>query len=314
VAPAAEAFANRLRKNLRALRRWADREGITCYRVYDADLPEHALAVDLYERWVHVQEYEPPATVDPRRAEARLHDALAAIPAVLEVSAGDVFLKVRRRQRGFAQYEKLARGEDFREVHEGGYTFLVNLVNYIDTGLFLDHRPTRALLRELARGRRFLNLFGYTGTATVYAAGGGAASSVTVDLSQTHLAWARRNFELNGLKAAQHETVRADVLEWLGGSRRRFGLIFLDPPTFSNSKGMRSTLDVQRDHVALLRAAARLLEPDGVLIFSTNSRRFKLDEEALPDLVVEDVSHETIPRDFARRPRIHQAWRIQRRR
>ncbi|MBI5480808.1 MAG: bifunctional 23S rRNA (guanine(2069)-N(7))-methyltransferase RlmK/23S rRNA (guanine(2445)-N(2))-methyltransferase RlmL [Deltaproteobacteria bacterium] len=314
IAPAAEAFANRLRKNLRSLRRWAEREGVTCYRVYDADLPEHALAVDLYERWVHVQEYEPPPTVDPRRAEARLHDALAAIPAVLEVPPGDVFLKVRRRQRGFAQYEKLARSEDFREVHEGGHTFLVNLVDYLDTGLFLDHRPTRALLRDLARGRRFLNLFGYTGTATVYAAGGGAASSTTVDLSQTHLAWARRNFALNGLRAAQHETVRADVLEWLGDSRRRFGLIFLDPPTFSNSKGMRTTLDVQRDHVALLRAAGRLLEPDGVLIFSTNSRRFKLEGAALPELLVEDVTRATIPRDFARRPRVHQAWRIQRRR
>ena len=309
----AEAFANRLRKNLRTLGRWAEREGVTCYRVYDADLPEYAMAVDLYERWVHVQEYEPPATVDPRRAEARLHDALAALPGVLEVAPDDVFVKVRRRQRGLAQYEKLARSEDLREVHEGGYRFLVNLVDYLDTGLFLDHRPTRALLRDLARGRRFLNLFGYTGTATVYAAGGGAPSSVTVDLSQTYLAWARRNFALNGLKAAQHETVRADVLAWLGRERRRFGLIFLDPPTFSNSKGMRGTLDVQRDHVALLQAAARLLTPDGVLIFSTNFRRFNFDAVALPELVAEEITHATVPRDFARRPRIHQAWRIQRR-
>jgi 23S rRNA (guanine2445-N2)-methyltransferase / 23S rRNA (guanine2069-N7)-methyltransferase len=313
VTPAAEAFANRLRKNLRTLRRWAEREGITCYRVYDADLPEHALAIDLYERWVHVQEYEPPATVDRRRAEARLHDALSAIPAVLEVSPDDVFLKVRRRQRGLAQYEKLARSEDLRQVHEGGHLFLVNPVDYLDTGLFLDQRLTRALLRDLAGGRRFLNLFGYTGAATVYAAGGGATSSVTVDLSQTYLAWARRNFALNGLRAARHETVRADVLEWLGHERRRFGLIFLDPPTFSNSKGMRTTLDVQRDHVTLLRSAARLLEPDGVLVFSTNSRRFKLDAAALPELRMEDVTRATIPRDFARRPRIHQAWRIQRR-
>jgi 23S rRNA (guanine2445-N2)-methyltransferase / 23S rRNA (guanine2069-N7)-methyltransferase len=310
---AAEDFANRLRKNLRTLRRWAEREGISCYRVYDADLPEYAMAVDIYERWVHVQEYEPPATVDPRRAEARLHDALATIPGVLEVAPDDVFLKVRRRQRGLAQYEKLGRSEDFREVHEGGYTFLVNLVDYLDTGLFLDHRPMRGLLRDLARGRRFLNLFGYTGTATVYAAGGGALSSVTVDLSQTHLAWARRNFALNGLKATQHETVRADVLQWLGHERRRFGLIFLDPPTFSNSKGMHGTLDVQRDHVALLQGAARLLTPDGILIFSTNFRRFKLDEEALPDLVAEEITRDTIPRDYARRQRIHQVWRIQRR-
>jgi 23S rRNA (guanine2445-N2)-methyltransferase / 23S rRNA (guanine2069-N7)-methyltransferase len=314
IPPAAEAFANRLRKNLRTLGRWAEREGVTCYRVYDADLPEHALAVDLYERWVHVQEYEPPATVDPRRAEARLHDALAAIPEVLGAAPEDLFVKVRRRQRGLAQYEKLGRTEDLREVREGGYRFLVNLVDYLDTGLFLDHRLTRALLRDLARGRRFLNLFGYTGSATVYAAGGGATSSVTVDLSQTYLAWARRNFALNGLVARRHETVRADVLEWLGHERRRFGLIFLDPPTFSNSKGMESTLDIQRDHVELLGAAARLLERDGVMVFSTNSRRFKLDEDGLPDLAIEEISRSTVPRDFERRPRIHQAWKIQRRR
>ncbi|HEY3354507.1 MAG TPA: bifunctional 23S rRNA (guanine(2069)-N(7))-methyltransferase RlmK/23S rRNA (guanine(2445)-N(2))-methyltransferase RlmL [Polyangia bacterium] len=310
----AEAFANRLRKDLKQLRAWAAREGVTCYRVYDADLPEYAVAVDLYERWVHVQEYERPATVDARRAEARLHEALAIIPAVLGVPPADVFFKVRRRQRGGAQYEKLGAREDFHEVREGGHRFLVNFTATLDTGLFLDHRLTRGLVGELAAGRRFLNLFGYTGAATVYAARGGAVATTTVDLSNTYLDWARRNLELNGVKGARHRLVRADARAFLEQERGRYGLIFLDPPTFSKSKAMTGTLDVQRDHVELLRAAAALLEADGVLLFSNNFRRFKLDAAALPDLDIEDVTRATIPRDFARSPRIHNAWRISRRR
>jgi 23S rRNA (guanine2445-N2)-methyltransferase / 23S rRNA (guanine2069-N7)-methyltransferase len=305
-----EAFANRLRKDLRLLRPWAEREGVGCYRVYDADLPEYALAVDRYERWVHVQEYERPATVDARRAEARLHEALGIIPEVLGVAPADVFFKVRRRQRGGSQYEKLGEREDFHEVHEGGHRFLVSFTATLDTGLFLDHRLTRRLLAELARGRRFLNLFCYTGAATVYAARGGAAATTSVDLSNTYLDWARRNLELNGVRGARHRLVRADVRAFLAQERGRYGLIFLDPPTFSKSKGMTGTLDVQRDHVELVQATAALLEPGGVLVFSTNFRRFKLDAAALPQLAIEDITRATIPRDFARSPRIHQAWRI----
>lgn len=324
-APApAQDFANRLRKNLRTLGRWARREGVTCYRLYDADLPEYAVAVDIYEQWVHVQEYTPPLTVDPRRAGERLRAALEVIPAVLEVSPDHVFLKVRSRQRGLSQYERHADTGVFHEVGEAGLRFLVNFTDYLDTGLFLDHRPIRALVREQARGRDVLNLFGYTGTATVYAAAGGARSTVTVDLSRTYLDWTRRNLELNGLAGPRHRLVRADVVDWLRspppGDRRRergggalperYGLIFLDPPTFSSSKAMETTLDVQRDHVALITHAAELLTPDGLLLFSTNRRRFRLDEEALDHLVAEDITKQTIPPDFARHPRIHHCWRI----
>jgi 23S rRNA (guanine2445-N2)-methyltransferase / 23S rRNA (guanine2069-N7)-methyltransferase len=306
-------FANRLRKNLKNLGRWARQNGITCYRLYDADLPEYAVAVDLYEQWVHVQEYEAPATVDAKKAESRLREVLAVLPTVLEVPAENVFLKVRRRQKGTSQYEKFDQRGDFHEVGEGGCRFLVNFSDYLDTGLFLDHRPTRHLLRELAPGRRFLNLFAYTGAATVYAAAGGARSTTTVDMSQVYLDWARRNLALNGFSAPPHEFVRADCLEWLQRERRQFDLIFLDPPTFSTSKRMETTFDVQRDHVSLLQATAGLLAPDGVLIFSNNSRRFKMDREELPEFQVEEISRQTIPRDFERNPRIHNCWRIMRR-
>lgn len=303
-------FANRLRKNLKNLGRWARQNGIGCYRLYDADLPEYAVAVDLYEQWVHVQEYEAPPTVDAKKAESRLREVMAVLPTVLDVPAGNIFLKVRRRQKGTAQYEKFDRRGDFQEVGEGGCRFFVNFTDYLDTGLFLDHRPTRQLLRELASGKSFLNLFAYTGTATVYAAAGGARSTTTVDLSKVYLDWARRNLALNGFTGSQHEFVRADCLEWLQRQRRKFDLVFLDPPTFSTSKRMEATFDVQRDHVPLLHAAAGLLAPGGVLIFSNNNRRFKMDRELLPELQIEEITRQTIPRDFERNPRIHNCWRM----
>ena len=313
-----EMFANRLRKNLKRLGRWAERHGISCYRLYDQDLPEYALIIDLYQgekRWAHVQEHQAPATIDPAQAKARLEAALEAIPRVLEIPAGQMFFKVRRRQRGPDQYERLGATDRFYRVSEGGCEFLVNFTDYIDTGLFHDHRLIRAMSRDLAEGRRFLNLFGYTGTATVYAARGGAVSTTTVDLSATYLDWARRNLALNGIDDDRHQLVQADCLEWLAQvvrSRPRpsYGLIFLDPPTFSNSKRMQETLDLQRDHAELILKTAKLLEPEGILIFSTNRRHFKLDAKALRGLRVEDITRATIPLDFSRHPEIHQCWRL----
>ena len=306
----AQMFANRLRKNLKSIGRWARRAGVSCYRLYDADMPEYALAVDRYEEWVHVQEYAPPADVDPERADTRLREAMAALPAVLEVPRERIFLKVRRRQKGSAQYERQdARGE-FHEVSEGNCRFLVNFTDYLDTGLFLDHRPTRALIQEMAAGKRFLNLFAYTATASVHAAMGGARATTSVDLSRTYLAWARKNFALNGFSDRSHEFIQADVRAWMRQEKRRFDLIFLDPPTFSNSKSMSGTFDVQRDHAPLLRETARLLAPGGTLVFSNNNRRFRLDTEALPELLCEEITSQTIPRDFERNPRIHNCWII----
>lgn len=318
--PGADMFANRLRKNLQKYTRWAKREGVACFRLYDADMPEYALAIDLYRgddgRYVHVQEYEAPKTVDSDKARERLRAALSVLPAVLEVAPERIFLKVRRKQKGRAQYEKLAATGEFVAVVEGECRFWVNFTDYLDTGLFLDHRPTRALIATLVRGKRFLNLFGYTGTASVHAARGGAASTTTVDLSQTYLEWAQRNFALNGIgvNGSIHTFMHADVRAWLKTQPATYDLIFLDPPTFSTSKRMEGTLDIQRDHAALIEDTMSVLAPGGLTIFSTNQRRFKLDAAVGERWQVEDIGAKTIPEDFARNPRIHRCWRIQRRR
>lgn len=313
----AEMFANRLKKNFRKLKKWAERKQITCYRLYDADLPEYALAVDLYqgsETWVNVQEYEAPKSIDPRKADLRLNAALAEIPGVLNIPAAQVFLKIRRKQKSSAQYEKQATGSSFHRVEENGCRFWVNFENYLDTGLFLDHRPLRFMIQQQANGKRFLNLFCYTGTATVNAAIGGALSTTSVDISNTYLEWAGKNLALNGC-AGEHNLIRADCLEWLTKSAQQkdppqYDLIFLDPPTFSNSKRMEQVFDIQLDHVQLINTAVKLLAPNGVLFFSTNFRRFKLDKQAFADLIVEDISFETIAEDFSRNQRIHYCWKI----
>jgi 23S rRNA (guanine2445-N2)-methyltransferase / 23S rRNA (guanine2069-N7)-methyltransferase len=311
----AQMVANRLRKNMRNLSRWLRNEDIHCYRLYDADIPEYAIAVDVYEserRLVHVQEYAPPKSVDPDKAQQRLEDALMAVMAVLELEDGQLFVKVRRQQKGSAQYEKLAASGEFHEVVEGGCRFFVNLRDYLDTGLFLDHRITRSMLSELASGKRFLNLFAYTGAGTVHAARGGASSTLTIDLSNTYLEWAKRNMALNGYIGSEHAFIQANCVDWLekASPKQKFGLIFLDPPSFSTSKRMTSVFDVQRDHVTLIRNCMKILEPDGVLIFSNNLRRFRMDFDALSGFSIEDISRKTLPKDFERNPRIHNCWRI----
>jgi 23S rRNA (guanine2445-N2)-methyltransferase / 23S rRNA (guanine2069-N7)-methyltransferase len=314
--PGAVMFANRLRKNLAKFGSWARPLGIECFRVYDADMPEYSFAIDLYgsdSPHVYVQEYAPPKTVDPEHARERRREALAVLPDVLAVPHSQVHTRVRKPQKGAAQYEKRAMSNERHVVHEGGLKFWANFRDYLDTGLFLDHRIMRGMLRDWADHKDFLNLFCYTGSATVYAAAGGARSTVSVDLSNTYLDWARDNFVLNGMTAARHELHRADCLEWLeerAAAGPAFDLIFLDPPTFSNSKRMDSVLDVQRDHVGMIRRSMRLLRPGGRLVFSTNYSRFRLDAAAMPELLVEDLSAATTPRDFARNTRIHHCYSL----
>ncbi len=312
----AEMFANRLRKNLKKLAKWAQRNDISCYRLYDADLPEYALAVDVYHgdlTRVHVQEYEAPKTVDRQKADTRLAEALSEIPKVLQISPEQVYFKIRRKQKSTDQYQKLAIEGQFHIVREGGCQLYVNLENYLDTGLFLDHRPIRLMLQQQSKGKRFLNLFAYTGSATVHAAAGGAKSTTSVDMSKTYLDWANRNMALNKLHGA-HAFIQADCRAWLAEQaalkQLQYDLIFLDPPTFSNSKRMQHSFDVQQDHVELITNAAKILAPRGVLYFSTNFRRFKMDKEALAHLTLDDISAATIPEDFARNPKIHYCWRI----
>ncbi|QKK02346.1 MAG: bifunctional 23S rRNA (guanine(2069)-N(7))-methyltransferase RlmK/23S rRNA (guanine(2445)-N(2))-methyltransferase RlmL [Pseudomonadota bacterium] len=307
-------LANRLQKNERQLRKWRAREDVSCYRLYDADIPEYALAIDVYGSesgdWLHVQEYEPPASVDPGRALGRLQAALTAIPPAAGVVPERMVFKVRRRQRGSEQYGRMGDQSRPLVVREGPCRLEVNLTDYLDTGLFLDHRPVRRWLGENARGKRVLNLFCYTGAATVHAAVGGAASTTSVDLSKTYLAWLRRNLALNALDERRHRTVHADVREWLATCRESFDLIFLDPPSFSNSKRMDGSLDIQRDHSALVRAAMSGLGDSGVLVFSTNLRGFRLDAGLAEDYRVEDCSAWSIPPDFRRNRRIHRCWFI----
>jgi 23S rRNA (guanine2445-N2)-methyltransferase / 23S rRNA (guanine2069-N7)-methyltransferase len=302
-------FANRLQKNLKTLGKWARREGVDCYRVYDADMPEYALAIDLYHDWVHVQEYAPPRTIDADKAQARLFDALAAIPQALGVDKSKVVIKRRERQSGTKQYERQASQGTFTEVSEGGIKLLVNLTDYLDTGLFLDHRPLRLRIQREASGKRFLNLFCYTATASVHAAKGGARSTTSVDLSKTYLDWARRNLSLNGF-SDKNKLEQGDVMSWLAADRQDYDLIFIDPPTFSNSKRMEGVFDVQRDHVQLLDLAMARLAAGGVLYFSNNFRKFQLDEGLAARYQVEEITASTLDPDFARNAKIHRAWKL----
>ncbi len=316
--PEAPDLVNRLRKNARHLGRWARKQQVSCYRLYDADLPNFAAAIDLYQSaqtWAVIQEYAPPDDLPAAVAQQRVLQIVASVAQVLELPAERIVLKQRQRQRGLQQYEKLDGRKAFHQVQEAGLTVQVNFTDYLDTGLFLDHRDVRVELGQRASGKHVLNLFAYTGVATLHMVAGGARSSTTVDMSRTYLDWAQRNLLCNRLHGAQHRFVQADCLEWLDQqaqdpAAKRYGLIFLDPPTFSSSKRMQSTLDVQRDHVPLIRQAMALLRPGGELVFSNNYRKFKLDREALADLKIEDLTAATLPEDFRRRPRIHSVFLI----
>lgn len=305
-------FANRLRKNYKKLSKWAKQQGVDCYRVYDADLPEYNVAVDIYGDKVVIQEYAPPKTVDERKARQRLFDVITATMNVLELTSNQLVLKTRQRQKGKQQYEKLAQKDDFFLVNEYNAKLLVNLTDYLDTGLFLDHRIARRLLGEMSRGKDFLNLFCYTGTATVHAGLGGAKSTTSVDMSRTYLEWAEKNLQANQLTGRQHRLMQADCLSWLANSDEQFDLIFIDPPTFSNSKRMDGTFDVQRDHVQLITHLKRMLRRGGTVMFSNNKRGFKMDMDALNELGLkaQEITAKTRSEDFARNRQIHNCWLI----
>lgn len=303
-------FANRLQKNLRHLQKWARRETIECYRIYDADLPEYAFAIDCYQQYVVVQEYAPPATVDPEKAEKRRLEVQQIIPEVLKVVKNHVIFKTRQQQKGHLQYEKRDQNELSCIVREGKAHLKVNLTNYLDTGLFLDHRPLRLhFANSIKPGMKFLNCFCYTGSASVHAAIAGAIT-VNVDLSNTYLQWAKENFQLNVLNTSRHQFIQADCLQWLHSARDEFDIIFLDPPSFSNSKKMEGILDIQRDHVDLIHHARRLLKPDGILYFSTNLKNFKLSPEFATQSTVQDITAFTLDEDFKNHKNIHRCYKI----
>ncbi|MBW3623402.1 MAG: class I SAM-dependent methyltransferase [Armatimonadetes bacterium] len=306
-------LANRLRKNQRLLRKWARKNAITCYRLYEKDIPDQPVIVDWYDGRAVI--YVTRRKKDETEAAhlAWMEEVKQAVMEGLDLPGEQLYFKGRGRRKAGAQYEKLAdRHEEF-VVTEFGHRFIVNLSDYLDTGLFLDHRNTRRIVGEEAAGKDFLNLFAYTGTFTVYAAKGGARSTTTVDLSATYLDWAERNFELNGLEPQTNGTERADVLRWLPHAQRKgwkYDLIVCDPPTFSASKRMQDTFDVQRQHPEIINGCLRLLRSGGTLYFSTNYRGFDLEEAALLPSSREEITPDTIPPDF-RNKRIHRCWRIQ---
>jgi 23S rRNA (guanine2445-N2)-methyltransferase / 23S rRNA (guanine2069-N7)-methyltransferase len=308
---AALGLQNRLQKNLKHLKPRLAREGITCYRAYDADLPDYAAAIDVYEGWLHVQEYAAPKDIPEAVARRRFNELLRVASDVFEVPRERIAEKTRLKRGRLEQYTKQDEQARFFNVQEGGLKFRVNLFDYLDTGLFLDHRPLRQRVRELSRGKRFLNLFCYTGAVTIYAAAGGAASTASVDLSNTYLDWAEENLALNGYANREQRLVQGDAMRFIEKDSGEYDLIYVDPPTFSNSKSA-DDFDVQRDHVRLLQACAARLAAGGLILFSNNNRRFKIDREALSGLEIVDISKRTIPFDFARNERIHHCFEIRR--
>lgn len=318
----AQMFRNRLKKNAKNLSRWLKRESIASYRLYDADMPEFAVAIDLYqtlnkERFLHVQEYAPPKSVNSKAALERLSEALFIIKESLDIAPERIFLKRREIQKGHSQYEKQDKAREFFVVEEADAKLRVNFQDYLDTGLFLDHRPIRRWVRAHAKGKRVLNLFCYTASVSVHAALGGATSSLSIDMSSTYLDWGAKNYKLNHMNKDQHRFERADCTAWLkasseaiktGEEKPRFDLIFIDPPSFSNSKRMDGIFDVQRDHYAMLNQAMDLLTKEGVLVFSNNFRKFQLDERLCSEFVVKNITRDTFDPDFIRRGNIHQCY------
>ena len=310
--PGAEMAYNRLMKNLKEITPLMKEQGVECYRIYDADMPEYSASIDIYMgKWVVVSEYAAPDTIDPEDAKRRLGELVRATEKATGIDEDFIYVKERSRQKGKGQYTRLAANNKMMVARENGVRFLVNFTDYLDTGIFLDHRPVRMIIQEMAKDKRFLNLFCYTGTATLNAIKGGALSTVSVDASSTYLAWMEENLKLNGYSTVFGNLLyKSDVIDWLWDTYDKFDLIFCDPPTFSNSKDRRGSFDVQRDHVKLIDAAAMHLSPGGTLIFSNNYRKFKLDPEVMEKYVVEDITEKTIGDDFKRDMKIHHCYLI----
>jgi len=307
-------FANRLKKNIKTLNGWLKAEQITCYRLYDADIPEYNVAIDVYGEYVVIHEYAAPAIIPEEKTIKRLQEVIYWTPKVLAVSTDKVVLKTRLKQKGKQQYQRLNQTAHSIVVDEYGAKLNVNLWDYLDTGLFLDHRKTRQLVAKKANHKTLLNLFAYTGSVSLQAALHGAASVTTVDMSKTYLAWAEENFALNNLRGHKYQFIQADCLQWLKQNSTPFDVVFIDPPTFSNSKRMDDNFDVQRDHIALLQAALPSLAAQGEIIFTNNKRNFKMDMTALDDigLTAKSISQLTLDKDFQRNKHIHNSWLVTR--
>jgi 23S rRNA (cytosine1962-C5)-methyltransferase len=297
-------FRNRLEKVWRHRYKQAKRQGISCYRIYDHDLPEFPFCIELYGEKLYVAEYKRQHGMTEEEHDDWMEKSMAVIMEILSVQKENIFLKLRQRKPGrLGQYQKYDKEQHEFVVEENELKFLVNLSDYLDTGLFLDHRLTRQRVKEECAGKKVLNLFAYTGSFSVYAVAGGANEVVTVDLSNTYLEWARKNFRLNGFDdPSKYQFIQADVLQWLSEvPPGHFDIIVMDPPTFSNSKRMKDFLDIQRDHARMINQCMEGLGKDGVLYFSTNSRKFVLDEKAIKASSIREITKATTPFDFENR-------------
>ncbi|ODS22472.1 23S rRNA (guanine(2445)-N(2))/(guanine(2069)-N(7))-methyltransferase [Candidatus Endobugula sertula] len=314
--PGAQMVCHRLKKNQKQLRKWLTKNDIECYRLYDADMPEYAAAIDVYGQWVHVQEYTAPKSIDAKKAQYRFDELLSAIIVALKTDKEQLFVKQRQRNKGTQQYQRLEQNNNRAMISvtepaaSGSVNCLVNLWSYLDSGLFLDHRPVRQMIGQMSQGKTFLNLFCYTATATLHAALGGATSSTSVDMSKTYLDWAEKNFRANYINTQRHQLVRDNCTHWLNNCREGFDVILLDPPSFSNSKRMQGVFDVQRDHGSMIHRCMELLTPGGTLVFSSNLRSFTLDKVLTEIYQVEDITQKTLDVDFQRNKKIHYCFLI----
>ena len=307
----AQMFANRLRKNLKRLQKWRQQSGVECFRLYDADMPEYAVAIDIYGKHLHIAEYAAPKSVNEADATRRFNEVVEACQVIFTIADRDeIGIKRRERQRGARQYERVSQRGERHQISELGARLWVNLHDYLDTGIFLDHRPIRRQIQSEVRGKRFLNLFAYTGVASVQAALGGARFTTSVDLSNTYLDWFRENLASNGLAESKNRAIKSDVIKWLSSDEGLYDVILLDPPTFSNSKSTEKHFDVQRDQTVLIASAMGRLEKNGTLYFSNNHRKFELDSEVVARFIAEEITSSTIDPDFERSQGIHRCWAI----
>jgi len=297
-------FVNRLEKVWRHMSKQAKRQGISCYRLYDHDLPEFPFCIEVYDQNIYVAEYRRRHGMSEEEHDNWTEKSIEVICKVLKVGKENIYLKLRQKKPGrLGQYQKAGERKAEFIIEENGLKLIINLSDYLDTGLFLDHRVTREKVKVEAKDKKVLNLFSYTGSFSVYAAAGKASELVTVDLSKTYLDWAKRNMQLNGYTdPGKYKFIHADVLQYLQTvSKNSFDVIILDPPTFSNSKRMKDILDIQRDHVTLINDCLRILNPGGKIYFSTNYKKFILDKESINSSMISDITKQTTPFDFAGR-------------
>lgn len=305
-------FQNRLTKNFKKLNNWTQQENIECFRVYNADLPNYNIIIDIYKKWIVLQEYKAPKIINYKKAHKRLCNAIYHTKEILSININNIILKIRQKNKNKTQYQKLFNQNNFIEIKEHHAKFLVNLTDYLDTGLFLEKRLIRKLIGKMSKGKDFLNLFSYTGTATVYAGLGNANSTTSIDISNTYIQWSIRNMSINNLSGSKHNFIQTNCLNWIKTTNKKFDLIFINPPTFSNSKKMNKSFELKRDFFHLIKDLKRILRQDGNIIFSSSTHNFKINLDVLDKikLYAKNITKKTQSKDYINDSKIYHSWII----